>query len=428
MTLEEVVQQGKEYNLSLRALDLEILNQKRAVDTSFNVFFPKIDTSATFGRTNATESGSVVLPVPASEIPGTGVYDKVTTQSYEVDPWFLRFSITTSLAFSPAIFDGISLVKADYAAGLLKRQEAERRLERDLKKQFYSLLLLEEQINIYLETQRTAEARYQQNLTDYQNGRVSELSVLNSQVAFENTIPLIYDLQRSYSYYVDLFKSTLGIERTNDIELVGHIELPAVDLESIVWSPQNRFDVRAQNATIELAEYQKAAEFRTDFFPSFILSFDYSPVLVDPFNSTSWNDTGSLSFSVGLPLDSFLPSSPARMNQERLENQIRALELSRQQLSELGQVEISNTLNALEGSLQAIRALELSLRSNQRNVELVQEAYGAGIRNLLELDNAEDELRQAQLNLLNEKYRYLSYLFDLEYQIDTPLYVPLGGE
>jgi outer membrane protein TolC len=81
-------------------------------------------------------------------------------------------------------------------------------------------------------------------------------------------------------------------------------------------------------------------------------------------------------------------------------------------------VEIANTLESLSSSLRSITTLELTLRTNERNTALVGEAYNAGSRSQLDVDLAEDELRQAQLNLLNEQYRYLSYVFDLEYLLN----------
>jgi outer membrane protein TolC len=52
---------------------------------------------------------------------------------------------------------------------------------------------------------------------------------------------------------------------------------------------------------------------------------------------------------------------------------------------------------------------------------MAEEAYNAGSRELLEVQNAEIELKSAQLEVLKEKYTYLSALIDLEYQLNTKI-------
>jgi outer membrane protein TolC len=432
LTLDEVIQRGLEQNLSIRIAELNVQNKRTALDSAFNVFYPDLRLDTTLLRSNRAEEGTLLIPDPTSEfpVPGTGVYDRVITQSYSVNSNVLNLSLSGSLAISLAIFDGIDALKADYAASLISYEEAAKRLERDLKKNFYALILQKEQIEILSESRDTMEARYRQTLTDFQNGFVPEIAVLNAQVAYENMGPIISEAQRNYDYAMSLFKQSPGIDQDLEIELVGEINVSEVAVSDDMLSVDQRFDVRSQQGLIELAEIQKAADFHANFLPSLVLAGSFSPSLVDPYNGEQWSDLfsqewsdrwvdgGSLSLTVSVPLASYLPRSAARVNQEALENSIRSLQLQEQAIRDLGEVEIANTLESLSSSLRSITTLELTLRTNERNTALVGEAYNAGSRSQLDVDVAEDELRQAQLNLLNEQYRYLSYVFDLEYLLN----------
>lgn len=432
LSIDEAIERGQEENLSIRIAELNVQTKQSALDNAFNVFYPKLRLDTTLLRGNRDEKGTLLLPDPTSAfpVPGSGVYDRVIAQEYSVNPNVLNLSLSGSLAISLAIFDGIDALKADYAANLISHEEAVKRLKRDLKKNFYALILQKEQLDILNESRDTMEARYRQTREDFQNGLIPEIVVLNAQVAYENLGPKLSEAERAYDYAIRLFKLNLGIEQAIDIELVGSIFLPVIDLADDVLSADRRFDVRMQQSLIELAEIQKDADYHADFLPSLVLSGSFSPSLVDPYNGDNWSDIfseewadrwvdgGSLSLTVSVPLDSYLPRSAARVNQAALENSIRALKLQEQALRDLGEVEIINTLESMSSSLRSITTLELTLRTNERNTELVTEAYNAGSRSQLDVDVAEDELRQAQLNLLNEQYRYLSHVFDLEYLLN----------
>jgi outer membrane protein TolC len=432
LTLDDVIERGLAQNLSVRVSELDVQNKKAAMDTAYNVFYPDLQLNTTLLRSNSAEEGSLLIPNPTSEVlPGTGIYDQVLLQEYSIDQNILNVSLSGSLAISLAMFDGIEALRSDYAMSLLSYEDAAKRLERDLKKNFYSLILQKEQIGILSASRATMQARYDQTLVDYQNGLVPEIALLNSQVAYENMGPMINDAQRAYDFALSLFKQNLGIDQSTDLILVGEIVVPDFSIDEERLSADRRFDVRTQRNLIELAEIQLDAARHGDFVPSLVLSGSYAPALVDPFNGENWEDLfseewsdrwidgGSLSVTLNVPLDNYLPWSAARVNHRNLENNILALRLQEESIRDLGSVEISNTLDSMDASLRSIEILNLTLRTNERNAALVEEAYLAGSRSQLDVDTAEDELRQAQLNLLNEQFRYLSYLFDLEYLVNS---------
>jgi len=55
----------------------------------------------------------------------------------------------------------------------------------------------------------------------------------------------------------------------------------------------------------------------------------------------------------------------------------------------------------------------------ERAYELALEAYNVGSRELLEVRNAEQDLQDARLQLLQEKSAYTAALLDLEYALNT---------
>ena len=64
----------------------------------------------------------------------------------------------------------------------------------------------------------------------------------------------------------------------------------------------------------------------------------------------------------------------------------------------------------------------------ERNVSMAQDAYeatlkayNAGTQERLELQDSEQQLNQAKLGLMNEKFNYISALLDLETKLNIKL-------
>ncbi|MDR1957338.1 MAG: TolC family protein, partial [Treponema sp.] len=56
----------------------------------------------------------------------------------------------------------------------------------------------------------------------------------------------------------------------------------------------------------------------------------------------------------------------------------------------------------------------------ERTYRLTDQAYRAGLNDLLEVQNAELELRKSRIGVLEQQFNYLNGLIDLEYAIGVP--------
>ena len=75
----------------------------------------------------------------------------------------------------------------------------------------------------------------------------------------------------------------------------------------------------------------------------------------------------------------------------------------------------------LEKSVKSIEVLKLNIALAERAFKKAEEAYAAGSKELLEVQNSELELKKARLNLLQEEYNYTVGILDLEYTVNQKL-------
>jgi multidrug efflux system outer membrane protein len=322
-------------------------------------------------------------------------------------------------------------LKLAYESSGLEREKAEAALERDVKVSFHNLLYLERSIELTRGSMETLGREYGLARVDYRNGRISELQLLSTQVAYKNMEPMLASQITSYKELRSSFFLLLGIDSDDQLELEGTIELPADIAEIIEINPDltRRFDIAAIDVSLDQTKINRQSTLHQSFFPSLTLSASYQPVVSDPLSdetwdegpSAPWTDTGSVSLTVAVPLDSWLPGSAARNSLAALDADLDILAERKETTARNALAEIELLKDKLNDSLLNIASLELNLQVARRAYELTEEGYRAGTQEFLALEGAEDDLNNAEQNLLQEKLNFLTTLFDFEYALNTEL-------
>ncbi len=421
-------------NLGLEAERIALRRVKRSNDYAWNSLVPSIGASATLARPNkAPASFPILTPVT----PGPLNPDILLIDPGAPPRWDLGTSLNFSLTVAPSLLYGIRYTGLAYDAQRITLEQAKKRLARDVRKSFYNLLLAQENIDLLENSLETARRRFEQSRINYQNGLVSELTLLNAQVTWENLKPSLRDAVIGYQIALMSFKQTLGIDDDEEVVLEGSIDQEPVELDGdrlIAGNLANRLDLASIRKNIEILKNTRKSYISgtgpgTGFLPALTFSFSLSPAFQgDPFGDSwfdgdRWEDErGAFAVTLSLALDSFLPGSKTRVNIANTEDQIEEARLGLEQAYEGALLEVRRILMQLGKSLESIDALQLNVQLAQRAFQLSEEAYETGNRELLEVEDAQDALERARIELLREKYNYITGLLDLEYGLNTNLF------
>ncbi|MBN1799220.1 MAG: TolC family protein [Spirochaetales bacterium] len=415
-TLELDVDTAIEYafknNLEVKSAELNLNDKRFAKDSSWNEFVPSVGAGVTLSRMN--EEQDLGFPIPGYEPPSQ---------------WNLTAGVEAQLTLSMASFHNIQKTVLDYEAGLTSLTKAKSSLSRDVKKQFYGLLLLKERMKVAETTVNNARDRYNQAVIDYQNGMISEYALLKTQVYLENSKPMLLELQNAYIDAEMFFKFTLGVELSTAITLKGSMDIKTRKYDAQLLLQKylhQRFDIIQAHEAV--ASLKNSIELTASvFYPSLTVGFSYDPTLNGPFENDlfdpeNWSQQrGALSFTITQLLDPLLPSSQTRVALAGLNTQLSIAEQSLDLAIKNAELAITKTVRYLEKARTSIQSKEINVKVAERAYNLALESYYAGGIDLLEVKDTEQELEQARIDLLQEKYNYLAGLLDLEYECNTPL-------
>jgi outer membrane protein TolC len=345
----------------------------------------------------------------------------------ETDHWTLTApAVSISWTFSAAMLEGIKAAHADYEAGQISWKQAQKETEVNVRKLFYTLLMMQESYKITQATLENAKSRAAQAETNYRSGRGPELQLLQAQVTYENAIPDVLRAGQELNQNLATFAFLLGMTGT-EIELVGEIESEYFELDknALVLSALQNHEFQSLRKNIEVLDVNQKTLKLQAYTPFLQLSWDYQPMagMTDLQNgiSSPWTDNGGLSFTLGMNLTNLLPWSVAQQQIKDLNANLQKMRIDLDTLSESTKNDISAKIDSLELSRSQIDAMRRNITLAQRAYDSTLESYRSGAAELLTVRDSESALNQAKLALIREKYNYLTGIIDLEYAVNMKL-------
>ena len=277
-----------------------------------------------------------------------------------------------------------------------------------------------DQDNLKLQQQNleSAEKQYQQNLAKYNQGGISRLDVLSAQVSVENQKPKVQSAQTSLDNDLASFKQTLGVSQDVTLELSGTLDdiLQIGDI-TITDVEFNSPTLKTLENKLELAKVAVNASRLNAYAPTLTGSYR---IQRSKTGSNDAVDSGTLTASITIPLDSLFPWSSSAQNVASAKDSVESIELQIEDEKTSLKVSTDSYLRSIAQSKSSIASLQASANLAQETYDMTLTAYQRGTKDLLSLQTALDNLLAAQVNLKSEAYSLISAILDLENEIGVP--------
>jgi len=445
LSSDEAVELALKNNLSLESARASSTTKKRASDLSWNQFIPGVTVGGSLIRDNEKTTSTGVMPVAptgmitnpmvASMIPpevtlppGADIYLSVP-YSVDAPQWHVAGSIQASLSISIAMFENMKRLRLDYEGGLISYEKAKSQLERDVRKAYHNMLLVQENIALLRGSFQNVERQVQMAQANFNAGLAPELTLLQARVALGNMLPLIDQAENGLKLTMAQFAMYLGLSYDTPFELIPVNEdnvFISLDVkEMISKAASGKPDIHELRHTILMLQSARKAQFNS-LLPALTLSWNTQPVFIrDPWKDSwgekdNWQKSGGLTISLGLRLHSLIPFSADYQGIKNLDDQINTANIGLSQMIQGTEIEIYNTVLSLEKTRLSAEAQTQTVDLAERSYRLTEQAYQAGLQDLFQVQSAEQSLRQARVQMLEQQFNYLNGLIDLEYSIGVP--------
>ncbi|MCR5289037.1 MAG: TolC family protein [Treponema sp.] len=404
LTVNTAVQMALDTNITIQREKIQLNQTKRNYDHSWNKVLPSI---------NASLSGT-----PAGELSQS---DKNTILT--------KAGVTASLTLTTGLGAQIKKLKANYKAGLASYEDTVRNTEIEVRQAFYQLLYKKEVYDVAVTNQQSYQQAYDLTKTKRDHGMVPEIDLLTAQVNLESAKLDTTSAQIDYMTCLIEFIDTIGVEPDPDMEIhiVGTLDVADtvsdIPFDVALEAKNTSSEIRILKEQLEVAKLTKADTALSSYLPSLTLSgsvYPYESTQQLSSNTTTKSDSWSASIGITIPLDSYIPGSSKSDSIKDAKDTIQDLELQIKDKSNSITTDVINKQQSIKLSKETLESRHLKVELAKQQLELTQEAYNKGTKDLETLTSAMDSYRSAQLDLRSQQYNLLNSVLELESTISCP--------
>lgn len=412
LTVQKAVDLAIQQNLMQKVSELELQKKQEKVGEYMAALYPTV---------KATGSYSRYLKLPVIFLPAGSPLG--TTLKVGSDNSYTGAVSASVPVFVASIFESIRLGKKDVEISAEKVRENQINLAANIKTTYYNVLLLKRSSEVIGQSYQNAldNLKNIQNLN--KNGMVSDYDVIRIKVQVENLYPNLLQTENSYDNLLNVLKILLNIDVNTPVSLddgeVTNLEVAEGVLPTDGWQDANS-TLRQLYLSSQMLDIQ-AKLVKSSNIPSLVAigSYQYQAQANNfKFSDYKWVPTSLVGLQLNVPIFSGF-SVRRQLSQVRISQQELALqtEFTQNNLN----TQLQNEVNAINTAVKKVNSAVGNVDLAQRGYSIAKTSYNTGQATLLELNDAENAMMQARLNLIQAQIEYLTARADYEKTIGKEL-------
>lgn len=406
LNLNQCIEYAIEHNIQIKQLHVSQEQQEVSLREAQAALFP----SLSFGMSQS----ATYLPLQTKNdgIVGNG--------SYALNASFTVWN-------GKANTNKIKIQKLNTEQARLNTEISKNSITEEITQLYLQILYSNEAEKVNKRILQTTERQLQRGKEMVSSGLMSETELKQLEAQHASTQYDVVQAQTQIDNYMLELKQLLELDPETDFEITS---LKADDLEALQNIPNSqdvyqqallmRPEIKSRQLAIEMAK-RNIQVAKAGYQPSIILNasvsdnHNYSANIASQFKN---NLNGSVGITLSVPIFDNRKTK-STIQQAKLEQTAKSLELTEQQKELYNTIEKYN-LQARNNQEQ-FRASLIKVESMESSYKLLNEQFENGLKNVVELLTAKDNLLQAQQEKLQSKYTTLLNIQLLKFYQGNPI-------
>jgi len=411
LTVKQAVDLAIQQNLMQKVTELELQKKQEKVKEYMAALYPTIKASASYTRN---------LKLPVIFMPAGSPFGP--TLKIGSDNSYTGALSASMPIFIYNVFESINIGRKDAEISAEKVRENKINLAANIKTTYYNVLLLRRTCDVINQSYQNAltNLNYIQKLNA--NGMVSDYDLIRIKVQVDNIYPNLVQAENAYNNLLNIFKVLLNIDVNTPVELdekeLSNYNFSEMALADSSWLSSNS-TLRQLTLTRQMLSIQEKMVKGANY-PSLVAigNYQYQTQANDyNFSNYRWVPTSLIGLQLNVPIFSGF-SVRKQLSQVRISQQ--QLDMQAQFTQNNLKVQIQNAVNAVNAAVKKVNSAKGNVDLAQRGYTIAQTRYNTGQATLLELNDAENAMLQAKLNLIQAQLEYLTAKTDYEKIIGEP--------
>lgn len=396
ITLDQAIEIALEESNSVKIADLTVKKSGYAKKGSYAALYPNIAASGSYQRTIKKQIMAMDFGGQAMEI--------------EVGKWNnVNAGISASMPLINAqLWQSLKLSALDVELAVEQARSSKIAMVSKVKQSFYAVLLAQQVYEVYKDVYENAASNLERTEQNYNAGKTSEYEYLRAQVNVKNTEPNVYSSLLAIDLAIWQLKAVMGVDLNEKIGVQGEIDqykddllaynlmAEDTDLENNSSIVQFKLQQQQIERTIKMTKYQ--------YIPTLSASFSYNYLAMgDDFNF-KWYPYSVAGLTLNIPLFNGFSKHNSIRQYEATQD---IMELNLEDTERNLQIAFKNYENQIATCMKNYSAAESTLEMAQRSYDIAEKMYQLGKATLLELNDAQLALVQAQLTMSQAVYNFM---------------------
>lgn len=399
LTLEQALDIALSENPTIKVADQEIQIKRYAKQGTYAALYPQIDATATYQRVLAKQTMSMDLGGQ--------------TQTIRVgsDNSFNGGISAAMPLINAQLWTSLKVSVLDIELAVEKARASRIDMVEQVTKAYYGVLLAKESHSLYQRVYDNAVENNKVVKKKYDVGSVSEYDLITSNVSVQNALPNVIEAEYSVILTLWQLKALLGIDLEKNIDVVGSL----MDYERMMSEGYDITRLNLDNNTtlkqldIQEEMLEKAVKItKLANVPSLSVNaaFLYTALGNDGkfFVKDAWNPYSYAGLQLNIPI--FAGNKRRAATREARLN-LSNLQLQRENVERQLRVSVIQQLNNMQSSVKKYYASAATVGQAQRGYDISVKRYEVGRGTLVDVDNSQVALTQAELGRNSAIYNFL---------------------
>ena len=413
LTLDKAIDIALAENPTIRVADKDVELKKVADTGAWQSLLPTLDATLSFSHS---------IKVAEMKIGGNKIKFGQDGSSTATGALTMNLPV-----FAPAVYQNMKLTKEDILLAQEKARSSRLDLVNQVTKAYYSALLAQDSYGVMKKAYNTSKENFDVVNNKFKVGRVSEYDKISAEVQMRSMNSSLVSAQTGLNLAMLQLKVLMGVTANVDIAIDDSLNR----YESTLVLPQandgslslgNNSTLLQMDYNMQLLERTRKL-LKTNFMPTVAiqLSGQYQSVSNPDWNvfGYSYSPSASVALAVNIPIlhaDNWTKLKSNRLQISQLEDTRLDTERKLNMAMESYKQNMASTIAQVESNSEAVKQAG-------KAVQISGKRYEVGRGTILELNQSETALTQAELTYVQSIYDYLTNKADLDYTLGRETYL-----
>ena len=413
LNLEKAIEIALAENPTIKVADKDIELKKVADKEAWQALLPEVNVT-----------GNLQHTILATEMKLGGEKFKMGKDNANTVAAVATLSIPL---FAPTIYQNMKLTKTDIKLAQEKARSSRLDLINQVSKAYYQALLAKDSYEVMQKSFKTSKQNYEVVEKKFNVGRVSEYDKISAEVQMRSMESALTSAQTGMTLAMLQLKVLMGVTENVNLKINDQLknyesQLVLPETYSFSQELQNNSALRQFELNKNLLERSLKIQ-RTNFMPTlaFQLTGQYQSLYNDDWALWNYEYAPSASFTLVLSIPIYKAKNWTGL--KKIKIQMAQLEDNRINTERQLNMAAQSYSKNMASSIAQIGSNKTAVQQADKAVMISEKRYEVGRGTILELNQSEVALTQAELTYNQSIYDYLNNRADLDYTLGRETYL-----